>query len=170
MAELNVLDISPNFEMEPASMNQIDSKEVIRLLDMKPHPEGGFYVETFRDDDQESGLVASTAIYYLLEAGDCSHWHRVLGSSEIWHHYGGGTLVLSISEDGDKVHETRLGVDLAAGERPQVVVPSRWWQSAKCLDQWTLVGCTVAPGFDFKNFEMAPPDWKPASQRIGSQL
>ena len=135
-------------------MEHMSASEIVKLLEMQPHPEGGYYKETFRDD-------ASTAIYYLLEAGDHSHWHRVHGSSEIWHHYAGGPLALTLSSNGHDAEAHRLGKNIDAGEKPQLVVPAGWWQTAESLGHWTLVGCTVAPGFDFKNFEMAPDDWRP---------
>ena len=133
---------------------------MIEMLAMQPHPEGGYFVETFREGEA-NGSCASTAIYYLLDAGDCSRWHRVHGSSEIWHHYAGGPLALTISSNGHDAESYRLGTQLELGERPQVVVPAGHWQTAESLGQWTLVGCTVAPGFDFKNFEMAPDNWHP---------
>ena len=139
-------------------MQELSAAEIIDLLALKPHPEGGHFAESFRDADG-----ASTAIYYLLAAGGRSHWHRVHGSAEIWHHYAGGPLLLTLSANGHGVVAHRLGSSLATGEKPQVVVPSGWWQAAESLGQWTLVGCTVAPAFDFKNFELAPPDWRPNS-------
>lgn len=142
-------------------MDDLSVGEIISLLDMKPHPEGGHYCETFRDEAASDGAAHSTAIYYLLEAGECSHWHRVHGSSEVWHHYAGGPLALTVSPNGHDAQAFRLGKALIMGERPQVVVPAGWWQTAESLGHWTLVGCTVAPGFDFENFEMAPPDWRP---------
>ena len=135
-------------------MDHLSATEIVNLLQMAPHPEGGYYKETFRDE-------ASTAIYYLLEAGDHSHWHRVHGSSEIWHHYAGGPLALTLSPNGHDAEAHRLGKNIDAGEKPQLVVPAGWWQTAESLGHWTLVGCTVAPGFDFENFEMAPDDWRP---------
>lgn len=135
-------------------------KEIIATLGMQRHPEGGWYVETFRDT--EGGARGhSTAIYYLLEKGERSHWHRVRDAVEIWHHYAGGPLRLSISGDGQVINSQVLGNDLPAGERPQVLVPAGWWQCAEPLGDWTLVGCTVAPGFSFDAFEMAPLDWRP---------
>ena len=139
-------------------MEGLSSAEVINLLDMQKHPEGGYFKETFRDG-------ASTAIYYLLEAGDCSHWHRVHGSAEIWHHYAGGPLALTVSPDGHDAEAHRLGKNISSGELPQVVVPAGWWQTAESLGRWTLVGCTVAPGFAFENFEMAPDDWRPTPRK-----
>ena len=137
-------------------MGVISAKEVIETLKMQPHPEGGYFVETFRDAEN-----VSTAIYYLLEAGDYSHWHRVHGSVEIWHYYAGGPLALTLSPNGHDAEAHRLGPNLGAGEKPQIIVPAGWWQTAESLGAWTLVGCTVAPAFSFENFEMAPPDWRP---------
>ncbi len=137
------------------------ARQIIDLLGMREHPEGGWYCETFRD--AEGGARGhSTAIYYLLEGGDCSHWHRVTDATEIWHWYGGGPLSLTLSEDGVNATSLRLGMNLASGERPQIVVPANCWQTAASLGAYTLVGCTVAPGFEFSSFEMAPPDWRPA--------
>lgn len=131
--------------------------DIVRLLDLSPHPEGGHFRETYRDDGRPRG--ASTAIYYLLKAGELSHWHRV-DAAEVWHWYAGDPLELSIAQAGtSKAHI--LGPDLIAGERPQIVVPKHAWQSARTLGRYTLVGCTVAPAFTFEGFEMAPPDWRP---------
>lgn len=138
----------------------LDAAAVIRLLGLLPHPEGGHYRETFRDPRAVEGRSASTAIYYLLDVGECSEWHRV-DASETWHFYAGAPLALTVSPDGHDAASHRLGPNLAAGERPQICVPAGHWQSATSLGAWTLVGCTVAPGFDFAGFEMAPPDWRP---------
>lgn len=138
----------------------MDADEVIALLDLEPHPEGGAYRETFRDPAPAGGRSHATAIYYLLRAGEVSHWHRV-DAGEVWHHYAGAPLELSISADGAAVEHAILGDDLAAGQRPQAVVPARAWQSACSLGDWTLVGCTVAPAFEFAGFELAPRDWSP---------
>lgn len=134
--------------------------EIIERLGMERHPEGGWYVQTFRD---VSGGARghSTAIYYLLERGERSHWHRVKDAVEVWHHYAGGALALSISDGSSAAVVQVLGPDLAAGERPQLIVPANWWQSATPLGDWVLVGCTVSPGFVFSSFEMAPPGWEP---------
>jgi predicted cupin superfamily sugar epimerase len=136
--------------------------EVVALLGLTPHPEGGFYGETFRDHLETDGRAASTAIYYLLAAGERSHWHRV-DAVETWHFYRGAPLELSISADGLACTTVMLGPDLAAGQRPQAVVPRYGWQSAVSLGDWTLVGCTVAPGFVFGGFEMAPEGWAPGA-------
>ncbi len=139
----------------------LSAAEVIALLGLKPHPEGGHFVETFRDPVAPGGRAASTAIYFLLAAGERSHWHRV-DAAEIWHWYAGAPLRLDVSTDGRTVVAHRLGSELSAGERPQHAVPAWAWQSAESLGAWTLVGCTVAPGFVFDRFELAPPDWMPA--------
>ena len=131
--------------------------EVVNLLDLRPHPEGGWYRETFRDAGQPR--AHSTAIYYLLARGQRSHWHRV-DAAEIWHYHAGAALRLGVADD-DGVREIRLGPDLLDGERPQGVVPTGAWQAAESLGDWTLVGCTVAPGFEFAGFEMAPEGWAP---------
>ncbi|MEL6363759.1 MAG: cupin domain-containing protein [Pseudomonadota bacterium] len=138
----------------------MDAKEIIALLKLERHPEGGWFRETYRDEAADGGRGASTAIYYLLEAGDLSHWHRV-DAAEVWHHYAGAPLALTVSENGHDAWSARLGTALQAGERPQAVVPPHAWQTAESLGAWTLVGCTVAPAFEFAGFEMAPPDWRP---------
>lgn len=134
--------------------------DIVSALHMKPHPEGGYFVETFRDAP-DGGRGHSTAIYYLLGAGDCSAWHRVNDAAEVWHYYAGAPLALTISPNGHDATAHRLGPNILAGERPQVVVPAGHWQTAESLGEFTLVGCTVAPGFVFEGFEMAPPDWRP---------
>jgi uncharacterized protein len=141
-------------------MTNLSAAEVIRLLGLKPHPEGGHYAETFRDERLIGGRAASTAIYYLLDTGDVSQWHRV-DAAETWHWHAGAPLVLTVSPNGHDASAHHLGNDLKAGQRPQFVVPTGWWQTATSLGAWTLVGCTVAPGFDFSGFELAPPDWRP---------
>lgn len=138
------------------------AEDIIRLLELQPHPEGGHYRETFRDSrgaDSAPGRAASTAIYFLLRAGEISRWHRV-DAAEVWHWYAGAPLTLSIADGGQR-RDVRIGIDLAAGERPQAVVPAGAWQQAQSLGAWTLVGCTVAPAFEFAGFEMAPPAFNP---------
>lgn len=137
--------------------------DIIALLDLKPHPEGGHFRETFRDNATIDGgtRAASTAIYYLLARGERSHWHRV-DATETWHWHAGAPLKLGIAPPDKSATFHTLGNDLVRGERPQIVVPPHAWQSAESLGDWTLVGCTVAPGFEFEKFEMAPPGWKPA--------
>jgi hypothetical protein len=143
-------------------MAALTAADVIALLDLKPHPEGGHYIQTFRDARTiGEGRAASTAIYFLLARGERSHWHRV-DTVEVWHWYAGAPLRLEIaaSESGP-VERMTLGPNLAAGERPQGVVPANAWQAAQSLGDWTLTGCTVAPGFEFKGFELAPKGWAP---------
>ena len=140
----------------------LSAAEIMRLLDLKPHPEGGHFRETFRDPRKVDGArAASTAIYFLLARGQRSYWHKV-DAAEAWHWYAGAALALTIADAGDR-REVRLGADLAAGERPQAIVPAHAWQAAQSLGEWTLVSCTVAPGFDFKGFELAPKDWSPSA-------
>ena len=137
----------------------LTAEEVIDLLGLAPHPEGGRFRETFRDGAGDGGRGASTAIYFLLRAGERSHWHRV-DAAEVWHWYAGAPLTLSIADAGGR-RDLALGADLKAGERPQGVVPPGAWQAAESQGAWTLVGCTVAPAFNFAGFELAPPGWSP---------
>ena len=104
--------------------------EIIAALGMRPHPEGGWYVETFRDAPH-GGRGYSTAIYFLLERGQVSAWHRVKDAAEVWHFYAGAALLLSMCAEGGKSSEHRLGPDILAGERPQLLVPAGWWQTAR---------------------------------------
>ena len=141
-------------------MSSLSAAEVIRLLDLRPHPEGGHYRETFRDPRRGAdGRALSTAIYFLLAAGERSHWHRI-DAVEVWHWHAGAALALQIAGQDD-VKTVRLGADFTAGERPQAAVPAGAWQAAESLGAWTLVGCTVAPGFEFSGFELAPKEWEP---------
>lgn len=143
-------------------MARMTADEVISLLGLQPHPEGGHYVETFRDAAVDAaGRSRSTAIYFLLRQGETSHWHRV-DAVETWHWHAGAALTLRIAEQaGAAVQTITLGSDLLRGERPQGIVPTGWWQAAESLGDWTLVGCTVAPGFEFSGFELAPKGWSP---------
>jgi uncharacterized protein len=135
--------------------------DIIARLDLRPHPEGGHYRETFRDPRTDAGgRACSTAILFLLARGERSHWHRI-DAVEVWHYYAGSALTLRIADDTGQ-RGVRLGPDLAAGELPQAIVPARAWQAAESTGDWTLVGCTVAPGFDFAKFELAPKGWTPA--------
>jgi predicted cupin superfamily sugar epimerase len=143
-------------------MSNLAAQDVVRLLDLSPHPEGGWYRETFRDAPGADGRAASTAIYYLLAEGQASAWHRVTDAVEIWHFHAGAPLALSLAPfAGGPPRRILLGPDLGAGQRPQGVVPAGDWQSAVSLGAWTLVGCTVAPGFQFASFVMAPAGWSP---------
>ena len=138
--------------------------EIIARLELQPHPEGGHYRETFRDTRTDAGGRAlSTAIYFLLARGERSHWHRI-DAVEIWHFYAGSALTLQISNNSGQ-RSVRLGTDLANGEVPQAMVPPGEWQSAETSGDWTLVGCTVAPGFDFAKFELALKGWEPTTSQ-----
>jgi predicted cupin superfamily sugar epimerase len=132
----------------------IEADRLIKLLKLSPHPEGGYFRETFRDA-ASAGRSSSTAIYFLLKAGEASRWHRV-DAAEVWHFYRGAPLELRI---GKQVYV--LGSDVDEAQAPQIVVPPNVWQSARSLGDYTLVGCTVAPGFDFAHFEIAPDEFQP---------
>ena len=134
---------------------------LIDHLDMQPHPEGGHYVETFRDMSVAGGRGAATCIHFLLQAGEVSAWHRI-DATEIWHFAAGDPLRLTMSVDGRETETRRLGSDLTAGHHPHLIVPPRCWQTAETLGGWTLASCIVAPAFDFEGFELAPPNWRPA--------
>lgn len=133
--------------------------DVIRALGLKPHPEGGYYAQTFQSPiilHAPQGLrAASTTIYFLLEAGDFSAWHRVR-SDEVWHFYAGEGLELHLLSDEGAYSLVRMGPDILHGGRPQAVVPAGVWQAARPLGDYALVGCTVAPGFVFEDFDLAP--------------
>ncbi|MHA6288915.1 cupin domain-containing protein [Maricaulis sp. CAU 1757] len=136
------------------------ARQLMETLGMKPHPEGGWYVETFRDVEGPDGRSRSTAIYYLLEQGQASHWHSV-DAVEVWLWHAGSPLELSIAVEGEPVRTEKLGADIVGGERPQGIVPEGAWQSARPCGDWVLVSCLVAPGFDFAHFKMAPKNWTP---------
>ena len=137
-----------------------EADALIAALGLAPHPEGGHYREIYRDQAANGGRGVVTSIYYLLKAGERSHWHRI-DAVEIWHHHAGDALDLRVSEDGESVVACRLGRDFAGGEVPQLVVPAYAWQSAESMGAYSLVGCTVAPAFSFAGFELAPPGWEP---------
>lgn len=141
---------------EPASA---EVRALIARLGLEPHPEGNWYRQTFRDASG-GGRGHSTAIYYLMAHGHRSHWHRV-DAAEVWHYYAGAHAQVSLSADGKSVEHQKLGPNVFEDESPQVIVPAGCWQSAETLGDWTLVGCTVAPGFDFSGFELAAADWQP---------
>ena len=131
----------------------VEADRLIQLLDLKPHPEGGHFRETYRDSNE--GRAYSTAIYFLLKAGEVSRWHRV-DAAEVWHFYRGAALELKIGKD-----TYVLGANIDEAQVPQLVVPPNVWQAARSLGDYTLVGCTVAPGFEFSKFEMAPDGFTP---------
>lgn len=142
--------------------------DIIRTLQLAPHPEGGHFIETFRDGATTgTGRSASTAIYFLLRRGEISRWHRV-DAAEVWHFHAGDPLCVTIAADGARRCRHILGPDLMSGERPQVVVPAQAWQMAAhdadkpATHGYTLVGCTVAPGFDFAGFVLAEAGFDPS--------
>ena len=145
---------------ETAGPTALSAREMIEALRLERHPEGGWYRETWRAPAAPGQRSAGTAIYFLLTVDDFSHWHRV-DAAEIWLWHAGAPLVLSTSANGHDVEARHLGPMLTAGQRPQLVVPPHVWQSATSLGAWTLVSCTVSPGFEFSGFELAPPDWRP---------
>jgi len=145
------------------SIEGMSAAEIIAHLGLQPHPEGGHFRETFRDMREIDGRAASTLIYFLLAKGERSHWHRV-DAAEVWHYYAGSPLALHYAaSDRTAPHAITLGNDILAGQHPQFVIPQGNWQAAESLGEWTLVGCTVAPGFEFSGFELAKKDWSPGA-------
>ena len=140
----------------------VDAREIIDRLGLRPHPEGGWYAETWRADAAPGERPVGSAIYFLLQADELSRWHRV-DAAEAWHFYAGHPLELKITQAGSPAETHVLGIDLAAGQRPQAIVPAGAWQTARPLGEWTLVGCTVSPAFDFDRFALAPEDWQPTN-------
>jgi len=130
----------------------MNPEEIVKTLNMQPHPEGGWYAETWRDTAQPR--ASGTAIYFLLEA------HQV-DATEIWHWYAGSAMQLH-QYDGDKSTVDILGPDITASQRPQLIVPQDIWQKSVPIEGWVLVGCTVSPGFEFNGFELAPAGWEPS--------
>lgn len=136
------------------------AKDVIAALGLEPHPEGGHFRETYRAPVEAHERSAITSIYFLLRAGERSHWHRV-DASELWYWHAGAPLRLRIADNDGAITDHTLGPGLAAGQHLQAVVPPHAWQAAESLGDWTLVGCAVGPGFDFSGFELAPEGWTP---------
>jgi predicted cupin superfamily sugar epimerase len=141
------------------SHDTLTPKDIIAHLKLEQHPEGGYFRETYRDPKGHGERSHSTAILYLLPAGEISRWHRV-DAAELWHWYGGAPLLLAMQE-ADIRRSVTLGPDWLQGQHPHALVPAHVWQSARSLGAWTLAGCTVAPGFDFAGFELAPDDFEP---------
>lgn len=134
--------------------DELTADEIVALLRLDPHPEGGHFIETWRHTPEDGTRGAGSAIYFLLTRERSSAKHRV-DADETWHHYAGAPLELTVEDDDGSRHRHVLGTDLRAGERPQFVVPAHAWQSARTLGDWTLVGCTVSPAFTFEGFELA---------------
>jgi len=145
----------------------ITGDDIIRILGLVPHPEGGHYREIYRDAPADGSRGLVTSIYFLLRAGERSHWHRV-DATEIWCHHAGSPVDVTIWIDGRSAEKHRISSDLVAGDRPQVTVPAGAWQQAETLGDWSLVGCIVAPGFQFAGFEMAPIGWSPTGHMAHS--
>jgi hypothetical protein len=138
----------------------MDADTMIATLGLIRHPEGGYYRETFRDVPADGGRGALTSIHFLLASGDRSHWHRI-DATEVWNFHAGAAMRLSTSIDGERIETVDIGGDPVSGGVYQAVVRPGVWQSAESLGEWSLVGCSVAPAFDFAGFELAPPDWSP---------
>ena len=141
-------------------MTALDPDAIITALALAPHPEGGWYRETFRDSPAGGGRGALTQIYYLLRKGERSHWHRI-DAVEVWHFYAGEPLILDIAADDGAARRAVLGTGFADGQMAHAVVPARTWQAAEPLGAFALLGCTVAPAFQFEGFELAPHGWRP---------
>lgn len=139
------------------------AQDIIRYLDLAPHPEGGWYRQTWIADAEPGARPSGTAIYFLLAKGERSHWHRI-DATEIWIFNAGAPLRLQLSDDGVAMRDRVLGPNLTTDEAPQAIVPPHCWQAAESLGPWTLVTCTVSPGFQFEHFELAPPDWTPGAR------
>lgn len=136
-----------------------EADRIAERLGLVPHPEGGRYRQTWIADAAPGERPAGTAILFLLAGGERSHWHRV-DAAEIWHFHAGAPLILSIAQTAaGPARRLRLGPDVLGGDMPQAIVPPGWWQSAHTTGEWTLVGCTVSPGFRFEGFDLAPPDF-----------
>lgn len=141
------------------------AQTLIEQLRLSPHPEGGWYRETWRSAPAPDGRARGTAIVFLLHAGEASHWHRV-DAAELWLWQGGDALELQIAaSDAGPVETIMLGSDVAAGQRLQGLVPQGAWQAARGpaggTKGYCLVSCVVVPGFDFAGFELGPPGWEP---------
>lgn len=137
-----------------------EAAAIIEKLGLAPHPEGGWYRETWRTAGVAGGRSSATAIHFLLEGHQRSHWHKV-DADELWLWHAGSPLTLSIATEHAPARDRRLGPNVLAGEAPQVLVPAGHWQAAAPVDGWALVSCVVSPGFDFAGFVLAPPDWGP---------
>jgi predicted cupin superfamily sugar epimerase len=147
----------------PDTIQRVNADEVIAILGLQQHPEGGWYRETWRSDAAPGERAAGSAIYFLLRVGDLDAWHRV-DAAEAWHWYAGAPLEVAMVEEGSDERTLTVGLlgsDLAAGQRPQIVVPAGAWQQSRTLGEWTLAGCTVSPAFEFRYFELAPVGWEP---------
>ena len=144
-------------------MHTVTPEAIIERLGLERHPEGGWYRETWRTDAAPGERASATAIFFLLESGNGSHWHRV-DAAELWLWHAGDPLTLSMAYDEQgPVRHTILGPDVLAGHLPQALVPPGRWQAAAADHGWALVSCVVSPGFEFSGFELAPKGWTPGN-------
>ena len=149
-------------KMASTNIKTASPEDIIKHLDLVADPEGGFIRRTYRADENSDGKAHSTAIYYLMTKDRELLWHKVHGSDELFHFYAGDPVEIRLATPKGEFLETKIcGPDIFQGQQPQVMIPANYWQSAKCRGAWTLFGCTVSPGFDLKNFELATADWKP---------
>jgi len=140
-----------------------EAHRIIAKLGLAPHPEGGWYRETWRAGTEPGTRPGGTAILYLLEQGHCSHWHRV-DAAELWLWHAGSAIDLKLAhEDSSGWATIRLGGDVLGGDSAQALIPANRWQAADAVRGWVLVSCVVVPGFEFAGFEMAAPDWQPGA-------
>ena len=139
----------------------MNAEDIIEKLNLRPHPEGGWYAETLSSDDENGGRSALSAIYFLLKEGETAHWHRIMDAAEIWSWHAGSALSLYRKEVDNAVEIVKLGCNLDNGERPQVIIPVGAWQAASAKEGWVLASNIVAPGFDFNALELAPPGFEP---------
>ena len=138
-----------------------EAEKIIEILNLKPHPEGGFYCQTYVDSEKFSDhRKISSLIYFLLKYDQYSHWHKV-DATETWFWHAGAPLSLTISSDGHDASSTRLGPSVLLGQRPHFVVQKNFWQTAVSIGEWSLVSCMVTPAFSFDGFELAPENWRP---------
>jgi predicted cupin superfamily sugar epimerase len=139
-----------------------EARRLIESLELSPHPEGGWFRETWRMAPSQTGdRDAATAILFLLEKGQRSHWHRV-DANELWLFHAGSPVLLETAASAEaEVSAVRLGADVLAGQQPQHLVPAGAWQAASAEEGWALVACVVVPGFRFDGFELATPGWRP---------
>ena len=155
--------ICPRCETAEVTKTSPRPAELIATLRLEPHPEGGWYRETWRADAAPGERASATAILFLLETHQASHWHRV-DAAELWFWHAGHPLILSLAHDcAGPTNSIILGPEVVSGETPQALVPPGWWQAARPQGGWTLASCVVSPAFEFAGFELAPPGWEPGS-------
>jgi len=145
----------------------LTADDVIRVLELIPHEEGGHFCEIYRDVRVDGGRGQLSSIYFLLRAGKPSTWHR-FDATEVWCYHAGSPVELTTYAEGCAVEKYRIGCNLAAGEKPQVTVPAGTWQTAITLGDWSLSGCVVAPAFQYEGFELAPEGWSPSPQQTAA--